>query len=88
MVSKLSNLYHILIDPDVRYVILEIEIPQVVTFLLINVYVPNDEKVKFTEKLFDTIDSFENNNMIIVGDWNSVLDPELDTKLYTNTKKK
>ena len=77
-----------MIDPDVRYVILEIEIPQVVTFLLINVYVPNDEKVKFTEKLFDTIDSFENNNMIIVGDWNSVLDPELDTKLYTNTKKK
>ena len=74
-------------DREVRYIILEIEIPQVVTFLLINVYVPNDEKVKFTEKLFNIIDSFENNNIIIVGDWNSVLDPEMDTKFYTNTQK-
>ena len=66
------NIHNVQLDREGRYILLEIEIPQVVTFLLVNVYFPNDEKVKFSEKLFNIIDQYEDNNIIIVGDWNSV----------------
>ena len=36
---------------------------------------------------FPDIEQYENNNVIVVGDWNSVLDPKIDTKLYTNLQK-
>ena len=39
------------------------------------VYGPNSDDPNFYLKLFEHINSFENESVIIVGDWNLVLDP-------------
>ena len=56
------------IDPEGRYILIEIEIPEVTSFLLVNTYCPNEEKAEFCNKLFTLIDQWKTNNIIIVGD--------------------
>ena len=66
-----------------RFIIVDIEIPQVVRFLLINIYVPNEDSPKFFEDLFNTIEEMDIRNTIFTGDWNVVNDFNQDTLNYT-----
>ena len=55
-------------------------------FVLANVYGPNEDKPEFYTNLEDIISSFETlDNIIIAGDWNLVMDYNLD---YCNYKRK
>uniref|UniRef100_A0A803TMV4 Reverse transcriptase domain-containing protein n=1 Tax=Anolis carolinensis TaxID=28377 RepID=A0A803TMV4_ANOCA len=46
--------------------------------LICNIYAPNGPKTKFTKSLRDNISNTEFNHMILLGDFNGVLDIELD----------
>ena len=78
-------------DSQGRYVILDLEIIGVARFLLINLYAPNDDDPNFFENLFNTVENSDTKNLILVGDWNLVLDFNIDTHNYkkeNNTKAK
>ena len=74
-------------DLEGRYVIMEIEINNT-TMILTSLYAPNQDSPQFFEELFSKINSFDNPAMILVGDFNLVLDTTLDrnTNLGTNPK--
>ena len=69
---------------DGRYIIIDLEIPEVARFILVNLYAPNKDSPIFFEKLFDDIEKLNNKNIMIVGDWNLVNNFELDTLNYKN----
>ena len=46
--------------------------------LLVNVYGPNKDNPAFYQSLFETVIRYKNHNVVIVGDWNLVLDSQLD----------
>ena len=78
-------------DSQGRYVILDLEITGVARFLLINLYAPNNDDPNFFENLFNTVENSDTKNLILVGDWNLVLDFNIDTHNYkkeNNTKAK
>ena len=50
--------------------------------LLVNVYGPNRDTPAFYEELTEMVKEYQNHNIIIVGDWNLVLDPRLDSFNY------
>ena len=50
--------------------------------LLVNVYGPNRDTPAFYEELTEMVKEYQNHNIIIVGDWNLVLDPQLDSYKY------
>lgn len=50
--------------------------------LLVNVYGPNKDNPQFFSDLKETISRYKNHNIIAVGDWNLVLDPNLDYDNY------
>ena len=80
------KIHKVNIDSDGRYIFCEIEIPEVASFLLVNIYAPNENKAEFFTNLFNIIETWDNNNLILVGDWNTVLEPKLDTKFYKDTR--
>ena len=50
---------------------------------LVNVYGPSDrDNADFFNALFDQINNIGNDNIIIGGDWNVILNPSLDTRHY------
>lgn len=51
---------------------------------LVNLYGPNNDNPDFYEKVFETIDGLNNDKYIICGDFNLVLNPEID---YYNYKR-
>ena len=50
--------------------------------LLVNVYGPNRDTPAFYEELAEMVKEYQNHNIIIVGDWNLVLDPQFDSYNY------
>ena len=53
------------------------------TFLLSGLYGPNEDNPQFyREQVFELIDVWEPNYAVFTGDWNLVLDQNLDTKNY------
>ena len=73
-------------DVDGRFVCCKIEVDNS-TIALANIYAPNNDVPEFFEKQFRT--AFEcHNQMVIVGDYNTVMDPELDRKDSQNNNKK
>ena len=63
------------------YIILEIKIKdQKIT--LVNLYGPNEDKPMFYEEIKQKIKEIENDNVIICGDFNLVMDPDLNTNNY------
>ena len=77
-------------DPQGRYVMANIEFQQE-NFTLCNIYGPNKDDPSFYIDVFETVDSFQNANVIIGGDFNLVLNPELDRtrgSLTTNYQQK
>jgi exonuclease III len=54
-------------------------------FTLLNVYGPNNDTPAFYTRIFNLIDCLGNGSVIICGDFNLVLNPELDYYNYKNT---
>ena len=69
-------------DIDGRYTIIDLELIGVARILLINLYAPNEDDPTFFNNLFDLIETFDTKNLIICGDWNLVMNYELDTFNY------
>ena len=69
-------------DNEGRYIICDIEIKGVARFLMVNIYGPNKDNPIFYKKIFNIISSEGITNWIIVGDWNLVLNQNLDTWNY------
>ena len=70
------------VDELGRYVILDLELIGVARFLIVNIYAPNDDNPLFFTDLFSKIEDSDTKNLIIVGDWNLVMDFDLDTLNY------
>lgn len=64
-------------DKNGRYLIVTGTLFQV-PILLINIYAPNFDDPHFMNKLFECLPSLNNNLLIIGGDINCVIDPNLD----------
>lgn len=76
-------------DREGRFIILELAIGEF-RILLVNVYGPNEDSPSFYVKLFDLIDKREIPSMLLAGDFNVSMDPELDllnNKGSTHVKK-
>ena len=69
-------------DVNGRFIILDIELPDVARFLLINLYAPNCNNPEFFKNLAELVEKSDTRNVIFTGDWNLVLDPTLDTYNY------
>ena len=67
------------------YIILDIELCDK-RISLVNVYGPSDrDNANFFENLFNNIKDVGNDDIIIGGDWNVILNPTLDTRNYIGT---
>ena len=58
------------------------EIIDVARLLLVNIYAPNEDDPKIFTNIFSKIEDSDTKNIIIVGDWNLVLDFDKDTINY------
>ena len=68
-------------DPQGRYIILELELINLRTIFLINVYGPNTDEPLWFQNLIKKVQLISNDNEIWVGDWNVTLG-DLDTYNY------
>ena len=67
---------------DGRYIILDIEIPEVARMLIINLYALNEDSPDFFLNLFNKIEQRDVKNITMTGDWNMVIDFNKDTLNY------
>ena len=77
---KILNTYK---DNSGNILILNIETEKL-TFLLVCLYGPNRDSPEFYQTIFTRILNFNTSNILIVGDWNLILNPEIDCKNYKN----
>ena len=70
-------------DTDGNYIILEVTI-QGKKIILVNIYGPNDDKPQFYKEIKQKILTLENEQVILCGDWNLVLDQDMDTENYVH----
>ena len=49
---------------------------------LVSIYGPNEDKTNFYKNHKQKIQDFGNENIIICGDWNLLLNPDIDTENY------
>ena len=54
------------------------------SYLLVNVYGPNEDNPAFYDKLSDIISQFEVQYVIVAGDLNFVMVPDLDSANYVH----
>ena len=66
-------------DPNGRYAILDVEIDEI-RVTSGSIYGPNEDNPKFYTEVIQQIESIPNDNRIIGGDYNLVLDLEKDKK--------
>lgn len=51
---------------------------------LVNVYGPNQDNPQFYRTLFNKISEFDNDQIIMCGDWNFILNPDIDYENYVH----
>ena len=51
---------------------------------LVNIYGPNNDNPQFYEQMKQKIEEFQNVHVIICGDWNMIMDVEMDSFNYVN----
>ena len=71
----------VIFDVNGNYLLLDINI-EGRNFILVNIYGPNEDKPKFYSESRKTYKSLNNERIILCGDWNLVLNPDLDTNNY------
>ena len=76
------NIHSVKKDISGRFIIIDIELIGVARVLLINLYAPNEDNPLFFSSLFDQIEDSDTKKLIIVGDWNFVLNYKQDTLNY------
>ena len=81
------RLHNSIIDADGRYVILDAEINGL-RLTLCNVYGPNDDNTDFYVKVIQHVVAQPNDNRIIGGDFNLILNSEIDKKSNATTTNK
>ena len=68
-------------DPNGNFLILEITIKGK-KITLVNIYGPNEDCPQFYYNIKQKVEEFDNDMTIICGDWNLILDPDLDCENY------
>ena len=71
-------------DINGNFLILELNLPGILSIIIGNVYGPNSDSPNFYTKLNNILNDLENPNMIIAGDWNLTLNQEMDNLNYIN----
>ena len=66
-------------DKEGRSLCIDLEIEEV-RFTLLGLYAPNEDEPEFFKECFKTIEHFDNNSKIIAGDFNLVMDLDMDKK--------
>ena len=74
-----GDVKNVKIDVDGRTIMLEICI-YTEEILVVNVYAPNEDNPEFFVQLFESIESYQNPNKIVGGDFNLVLNTKIDKK--------
>lgn len=62
----------------------EIKLTNRITISLVNIYGPNSDEYAFFERICDILEEFDNEFVIICGDWNLTQDFNLDCYNYIN----
>ena len=87
MILLNNNFQHdigrILKDPSGNYLFIEITIKGKKT-TFVNIYGPNEDRPQFYSNIRQKVDEFDNDMTIICGDWNLIIDPDLDCENYKN----
>lgn len=79
------KLYNTLRDPNGCYIALDIEILNK-RITMINIYGPSDRDTPgFIDKIVTVLNDIGNDTLIVGGDWNCILDINLDARNYVNT---
>ena len=68
-------------DVNGNYIILDINIEEQ-NITSINLYGPNDDKPNFYKEIRQICNAFQNDKIIICGDWNLVINADLDRNNY------
>ena len=68
-------------DASGNYLLIDLEINKK-RFILVNIYGPNKDEPAFYENILSKILTFANYNIIMVGDWNLLLNPQIDGSNY------
>ena len=77
---KINNIY---VDHSGNIIIADIQLSNR-SITLVNIYGPNRDTPEFYSNIGEKLINFANNNVIIVGDWNLLLNPEIDCLNYKN----
>ena len=70
-----------LVDPNGNFIIMELKMSDK-TLTLASIYGTNDDMPQFYKTIRKNINDFSNDNIVICGDWNLVLDPDMDNEIY------
>ncbi|WP_419584354.1 reverse transcriptase domain-containing protein, partial [Thiolapillus sp.] len=74
----------LIVDDKGDYMILQLKMNDQ-TITLINLHSPNNDDPAFYDRVRGAIKSIRNQELIVAGDWNLVLNPELDSQNYKHT---
>lgn len=85
-INNRFNVKKLLEDTEGRYIGLEVTFPSG-KYMIIGLYAPLDKKEQFYDKLNKDMCKFSYEKTIIMGDWNGVVDPEIDRKSQKKIKK-
>ena len=78
------KLFNTIKDADGCYLILDIEILGE-RYTMANIYGPsNSDRPDFFYSIFQIVEQMENDNIIIGGDWNVILNPRIDSRNYSS----
>lgn len=70
-------------DAEGNYVAIQLLMNEI-TYTVINMYGPNNDKPDFYEHIINLIKTFDSDKICLCGDWNLVINPKLDTYNYKN----
>ena len=81
------SIHDTLADPNGNFLILDVSCGDT-RFSLCSLYGPNSDSPTFYDELFEHIENIGNSEFIIGGDWNLVIDPEIDSVNYKHVNNK